>query len=225
MENEDLPVVESKESETPSKSRNGFQQTTVQPQPKPAPAWRAFIGSMWQTRHKRLRRRLVVWFSVCLVAVGLAWIYYHWKDPDRDFKVTNFVAAFFPFPASVFIAFLPDMERAEKMRPVWRGVIVVGGLAYSLVLWHQQSVNVAASRREQAEIVSSAVDRSNQHADKQIEGVRTGLKQGLKEVSDHSDQQITTVKDQVREQLSKLYSKTTSGLGELGVSIDRKSVV
>jgi hypothetical protein len=69
-----------------------------------------------------------------------------------------------------------------------------------------------------------AIQQSNQHADQQIDGVKKGLKDGLKEVSDNSDQQISTVKAEVKstdDKLSDLYSKTTIGLEQLGVSINK----
>ena len=172
----------------------------------------ANISGIWKRRHPRLRRWFLVAFSAALVISTLGWLWTHWTDPDRDFKITNFLAAFYPVPLSVFTAFLPDMERSEKMRPVWRIGIVAAGLLYSLILWHQQTINLANSRQDQKEIVSAAVSKSNMHADQQIEGVR----QNLKEVSTHSDEQISTVKSELKDTtqtLSELVSKTTSALG------------
>ena len=44
-------------------------------------------------------------------------------------------------------------------------------------------MNLASSRNDQQKIVAAAVERSNDHADQQIEGVR----KSLTDVSSHSD--------------------------------------
>ena len=152
----------------------------------------------------------------------------------ETFKITNFFAAFYPFPLSVFVAFLPDMERSEKMRPVWRIGIVGAGLVYSLILWHQQSVNLASSRRDQLKIVADAVQLSNDHADKKIDGVRSdvdGVRKDVAKVSSDlrassslSEKRITGLdstvghfKESLSESLSKTESSLTKSIGNIAL--------
>ena len=187
---------------------------------------RGRISSIWKHRHSRFRRRFVVGFSVACVVGILVWLWTHWTDPDRDFKITNFLAAFYPVPLSVFIAFLPDMERSEKMRPVWRFGIVGAGLFYSLILWHQQAVNLASSRSDQQKIVAAAVQKSNDHADQQIEGVR----KRLTDVSGHSDEQFEQVAEHSDNQIAVVrgdLKNTTKGISDLlsKTSVDLSSSI
>ena len=125
----------------------------------------ARLSKLWKRRHPTFRRRFVIGFTAATLAGLTVWFWQHWTDPDRDFKITNFLAAFYPVPLSVFLAFLPDMERSERMRPVWRVGIVLAGLFYSMILWHQQTVNIASSRQDQKNIVDTAINGINAHYD------------------------------------------------------------
>ncbi len=92
------------------------------------------------------------------------------------------------------------------MRRAWRIGIIAGGLIYSLILWHQQSLTIAAGRKDQKEIVENAVDQSNRHSDQHSEGQTAELRRELREATTHSDGEIKT--------LSKtLDSTTTTVLG------------
>src|ERR1017187_479362 len=117
-------------------------------------SWKAprllLVGTaeLWRKRHPRLRHRILSAFAI-VVTVGVCmWAYTHWHDPDRDFKLWNFLAAFCPFGISVFVAFIPAMEKSKRMRPLWRLLIVGIGLCYSMILWHQQTVNLFSSRND-----------------------------------------------------------------------------
>ena len=193
----------------------------------PLQTLRTKIARFWRTRHRHFRRRFLVGFTTAII-LGLAtWYLAHWKDPDRDYKITNFVAAFFPFPASVFIAFLPDMERSEKMRPLWRIVIVACGLVYSLILWHQQSVNLVSSRRDQASIVNSAVNQANEHTDKQIEGVHKDVGGMQSDVASIKENLVTTSKElgdrstASEKQIGELETKFSTALSQTETSLGK----
>lgn len=139
----------------------------------------------------------------------------HWTDPDREIKFTNFLAAFYPFAVSVFIAFIPDLERTKGMRRAWRIGIIAGGLLYSLILWHQQSVNLTASRHDQQQIVATAVNNSNEHSDQHSDTQIAGVKRDLAGVSKHSDQQIDSIRTDLKGSMvavTGLISKTTGDL-------------
>lgn len=147
---------------------------------------------------------------VCLVV----WLYSRWTDPDRDYKLVNFTSAWFPFAVSVFAAFIPDFERAEKMRPVWRIGIVALGLAYSIVLWKQQGINLEAGKKDQDTVVrlannhtDKAVQGANDHTDTEIGMVRDDLKK----VSKHSDEQVAGVRSDVKS-LADQFNKGASDL-------------
>src|SRR5437867_7308799 len=124
---------------------------------------RAILLPKWRRRLRRLRGASVV--------LGITYLllraYSNWNDPDRDYKLVNFAAAWFPFAISVFVAFIPDFEKAKRMRPVWRIGIILVGLVYSVVLWVQQSVNLRAGRKDQQEAIMKAVNQANEHTDKE----------------------------------------------------------
>jgi hypothetical protein len=122
------------------------------------------------------------------------------------------MAAFYPFALSVFAAFIPDLEKFENMRRPWRIAIIIGGLIYSLILWHQQSLNITAGRHDQLEIVTRAVSESNRHADQRISEVRGDIQQD----SQRSDERINAVRDDLKKTLvgmSGLISDTKSDIG------------
>ena len=191
------------------------------------------LSKLWSSRHKRFRRYFVGgFFAAILVALGI-WLWLHWSDPDRDFRLTNFVAAFYPFPLSVFIAFLPDMERSERLRPVWRSGIVVLGAVYSLILWHQQSVNLAASRQDQNTVVATAVNNANAHTDQQISDVKKDMNglsgkvekinDNLQKSADHSDKQIADLRGAVSESLSKTEASLNKSISGIAIPSEKKA--
>jgi hypothetical protein len=137
--------------------------------------WPPFITALWQQRHPHLRRRLIWAFGVFALCTISIYGFTHWHDPDRDFKFTNFLVAFFPLAFSVFAAFIPDMEKVEKMRFFWRLIIIASGLGYSLITWHQQTINLASSRHDQEQIVRAAVQSANAHSDEKLRTVREDL--------------------------------------------------
>lgn len=135
----------------------------------------------------------------------------HWKDPDRDQKLTNFIAAFYPLAISVLAAFIPDLEKLERMRPIWRIGIIAGGLAYSIVLWHQQTISIESARSDRREAIADAVRSANEHSDKQIKDIRDDIRG----VVQHSDGQIESVRKDVKnttQEVAELLSKTSAAL-------------
>lgn len=168
--------------------------------------------------HRRARHIvLAILLSLSLLA-GAGWVYFHWNDPDKEYKIVNFSAAWFPFAVSIFAAFIPDLEKVGKMRRVWRIGIIVAGFLYSIVLWHQQSVNLAASRRDQEGIVTTAVSKSNDHADQQISGIRkdvSAVRGDFAKANDQSGRQISKMEDELKGafgSVATLVSKTETNL-------------
>ncbi len=86
------------------------------------------------------------------------------------------------------------------MRPIWRSVIPIFGLLLSLLLWHQQTVNLQAARADQNNSISKAVNSANDHTDKQISAS-----------NDHTDKQI----EKVRRELSDNSTGTNNRLDEV----------
>jgi hypothetical protein len=154
--------------------------------------------NLWTRFPLRIRLlALVSTFSVIAAIVFLAiWFPRHSHDPDLWPKTVNFFVAWLPFAMSVFIAFIPDLERlGNKMRIASRVAIVVVGLIYSVFLWQQQSLTLDASRVSQR----GAIQTSNKHTDDQIDALKKALQKDLKETGD---------------KLADLVSKGTSTLGE-----------
>src|ERR1019366_6178857 len=53
----------------------------------------AKIAPLWKKRHRQLRRAVLIALSACSILAILIWGFTHWTDPDRDQKLTNFIAA------------------------------------------------------------------------------------------------------------------------------------
>lgn len=148
-----------------------------------------------------LRRIWYVFGAGCGTGIGILtgiWVCLHRSDP----QLINYAVACIPVVLTILIAFVPDLRRAHV---AWRMGIVGIGVIWSILLWRQQIL----TQHDQELAVDTAVDRSNKHSDKQIDGVR----QDLRDVGKHSDQQIASVKDGLKE-LTGLVSKTASELGE-----------
>lgn len=167
--------------------------------------------------HRRFRYGSLALFAAVIIIWGSVWLFNHWQDADKEIKLTNFGAAFFPFVVSVFVAFIPDIEKSAAMRRGWRIGIIAAGLVYSLILWHQQSVNIIAGRRDQTEIVRSAVEKSNKHSDNHSDEQTAQLRKELQASATHSDEQVETIRKEAKDNasdLAGLVSKTTSDLGQ-----------
>lgn len=128
--------------------------------------------------------------------------YSQWGDPNREYKLVNFLAAWYPFAVSVFIAFIPDFEKFEKFRRWWRVLIVILGLFYSGILWYQQSVNVAEARTDQ----QNAIQQSNRHADAEFSRLKL-----------HMDTEMT----KSRSQLSQVQGDLTNLVNGMTLNLDR----
>lgn len=161
--------------------------------------------SYWIRHLKRLAWAVVVLAVVC----GLVFMYTRWRDPDRDFKLVNFAAAWFPFAIGVLAVFVPDLEKFERMRMRWRVAVLIVSFAYSGLLWFQQGVNLKASRSDQREAVNTAIDKANIHTDKAVDGV----KQDLGTVRDDLRGKITETNGKIVE-LSSDLRKGNETLGE-----------
>lgn len=165
-------------------------------------------------------RRFFMALIFVVVACLVVWLFSRWKDPDRAYKLVNFASAWFPFALSVFVAFIPDFEKAERLRPVWRICIIALGFIYSAVLWQQQGINLEAGRKDQDAIVQkanthtdSAIDRANQHTDSAMEGANR-----------HTDSEVGMVREDlndVRRGLESLVAQYNQGNADLKDSISK----
>ena len=179
------------------------------------------VSPIWKNRHPKFRfwARWLSWTVVAAVFALRAFL--SWHDADRDFKLSSFAVQLLPTVISIGLAFVPDLERLEHMRPVWRIGIIGIGLGYSCLLWHLQSLNIEREHAAQQALVKIAANAANEHTDKQIEGVRNSLG----EVSKHSDDQFKAVSAHTDEKLAAVgtdlsYQLTTTG-ANLGDSISR----
>lgn len=147
-------------------------------------------------------------FVLLLAAYLLVRAYLHWSDPDREYKLINFAAAWFPFAVSIFVAFIPDFEKAERMRPIWRVGIIAVGLAYSVILWYQQSVNVSAARHDQ----EVTIEKSDEHADQKF----NDLQKHLDLETSKSTGQVESVQDGLSDLMNQMQANLNKRIGEVG---------
>src|SRR5258707_14704092 len=96
---------------------------------------------MVPAKSNRLSLRPALWVafgssSACAL-VWLGWgIYLYWNDV----RLVNFLAAWIPFVLSILVAFVPEHKMTTAKKYLWRGGVMFVGLAWSIVLWHQQVV-------------------------------------------------------------------------------------
>ena len=164
-------------------------------QSRSSPVWRKLL-------------RAVAAIILVFVIYFLVRAYMHWSDPDREYKLINFAAAWFPFAVSVFAAFIPDFEKAERMRPVWRIGIIAVGLAYSIILWYQQSVNISAARNDQ----EATIRKSNEHTDQKFNDLQQHMDSETFKFTD----QIKSVQDGLAGLMNQMQSNLGKRIGEVG---------
>ena len=145
-------------------------------------------------RAKQLFRILKWVFSIVAVICALLWLGWGVHRYWNDVKLVNFLAAWIPFVLSILLAFIPDSQMSKKKRILWRTCVIGAGLAWSIVLWHQQVIADMATKQDQAKIVSDAVTKSNEHSDQQIAGVRTDVQTETKALND----KLTSLSEQVK---------------------------
>lgn len=120
---------------------------------------------------------LLLWIAIVLsLACVLVLFAYTVKSHWNDFNFVNFLTAWIPFVLSVLLAFIPDAALKTHSRIVWRTGVILGGLLYSLLLWHQQSLALTKGMEAQRQLVSSAITSANAHTDQQIGSVRNDVR-------------------------------------------------
>jgi hypothetical protein len=105
--------------------------------------------------------------ACCLLWTGWG-IRLYWNDA----RLVNFLAAWIPFVLSTLLAFVPEHKMTTTKKWLWRTSVMLVGLSWSIVLWHQQVIADRGARNDQTSIVASAVDKSNAHSDEKIGEVR-----------------------------------------------------
>lgn len=148
-------------------------------------------------------------FAACLLVVLLRFLYL--EDVWQNINVINFIVAWIPFVLSVLLAFIPDKEMKLGTRIKWRIAVVVCGLGYSVVLWHQQTLTAALATSDQTGLVTEAVKSANKHSDQQIAEVRSDVK-GVKT-------DVQAVKDAIAQSTSTL----SKSLGEVKLPTTEKA--
>lgn len=159
---------------------------------------------------------LRVWYiffgGVALAGIILSsiWLFINWQS--QEYQIVNFAAAWYPFAASIFLFFVPDLEKKMKRAalPV-RLVIVLLAALYSGVLWHQQTLAAQQSHNDQEALLMNAVMRSNEHSDQQISGVAKDL--------EHSTERLDSRLDSLSQLVAKSETDLTSSISKVGVPI------
>jgi len=91
----------------------------------------------------------------------------------------NFWVAWIPFAISILLAFLPDRDMKPAARVSWRVLVILCGLFYSILLWHQQRLAANSSSHQQEQILNQAVTQSNNFTGQKIGAVQQDV-QGVK---------------------------------------------
>jgi hypothetical protein len=154
--------------------------------------------------------RNVVYAVAILGCVAVfMWTFLHQQDPDQQYKIVNFLSAWFPFAISIVIALIPDLGTKVKRGWVWRLGVVAVGFTYSFLLWNQQGINLSVARRDQQHAVSEAVNKSNEHSDQQIGGVRKDVQDVKSDLRD--------VKKDVQATISKTESALSADINKMKI--------
>jgi hypothetical protein len=154
--------------------------------------------------------------AILVIALGI-WAYHHWDDPDREIKFFGFLVAWFPLAITIFVAFIPDLEKWGRGAMVtWRVGAVVLGFIWSGALWRYEALTVSSARQDQAKLLDAAnehtdksLSKANEHTDNQI----TTVRDDLKGAQQHSDEQIGTLRTDVKV-IGDTVSRSTVTLGE-----------
>lgn len=133
------------------------------------------------------------------------WVHLHKDEPEFPLLLINYTVAWLPFAFSILIAFVPDMRKLHKF---WRALVILGGLTYSVILFKQQVLTIEANKRDQQSAIEQAVKQSNQHSDEQITVVRNDVK-GVRD-------DVKSVKEDLGAQVSKSETTLSSSISKVG---------
>jgi hypothetical protein len=167
-------------------------------------------------KSKRLSVRPALWMAGASVLVcALIWtgwgVYLYWNDV----RLVNFLAAWIPFVLSILLAFVPEHEMTSTKKLLWRSSVILVGLVWSIVLWHQQIVTDLVSREDSENMVANAVNKANAHSDPKIEAVQTEVK-GVKTDVGGVKSDLRDTKDALSKMVSKSEYDITESLGKVG---------
>jgi len=140
-----------------------------------------------------------------IIIVVWRWIYLHEGEEDFGLMLANYAVAWLPFAISILIAFVPDMRKAHI---AWRVLVIFAGLTYSIVLFKQQILSMAAAKRDQERATRVAIEESNKHSDQKIGEVRQDVR-GVK-----SD--VQGVKKDLQDTVKKSTSSLSESIGKVG---------
>jgi len=148
-------------------------------------------------------------FACCLVVLVRAVYVYGsglWNDPH----LVNFAASWIPAIVSVIVGILPEKDWA-KMRIRHRLLIIVIGVSWSSVLWHQQAITDKANTETNTKLLSDAVKQANVHSDEKFAGVKTDVGNLGKQVEG-----VGKKTEALGGALAKATGDITAGLGKVG---------
>jgi len=159
--------------------------------------------------HKPPDRRSIRWILytslfgplASLLILVARWIYLHKDEPEFYLLLINYIVAWLPFAFSILIAFIPDMRKLHKF---WRGLVILGGLTYSVVLFQQQVLTMEANKRDQQSAIEQAVKQSNDHSDAQIASVKSEMKSEIQSTNSKIDQLPSTFSQAMKTNTSML---------------------
>jgi len=146
--------------------------------------------------------------SFCIAAFlcRIAYLYLPslWSDPHT----INFLAAWIPAVLSVLVAFIPDKELEVKRRIAWRAGVIVCGVFYSVVLWHQQSLTDQSNGAANAKLIGDAVAQANQHSDEKFKSVTDQVQK--------VGEQVGTKTKELGDAFDRAAGEIKGGLGKIG---------
>jgi hypothetical protein len=134
-----------------------------------------------------LLRIAVATIGCCVLALLSRALYNRWENAD----LINFLVAWIPFTVSILIAFIPDKELRMSRRIAWRIGIIICGLVYSILLWHQLGLTEKLAAQDQKRLLSDAIDKSNQHSDEKMGKLRDELKDAIADTVTKSTSRLT----------------------------------
>lgn len=130
-------------------------------------------------------------FGIAIVILGGIWFYVHRQDANVQTVAVHAVVDCLPFLASILFALWPEVSKAHI---AWRVAIIIVGLAWSGLLVKKDYLDLQAAKRDEQNIVATAVEDANNHSDQQINRLRSEVKNqfsGLSHEVEEGDTSIT----------------------------------
>jgi Fe-S cluster biogenesis protein NfuA len=169
------------------------------------------------SREKKILAKRIGAFVLIL---GLGWLLVHYgriyaPKAWGNLHLINFVVNCIPTILSIVFAIVVDKDLNVHVRKYWRIGIIACGLAWSVLLWHQQTLAEGESTAQIQRAVDSAVQKSNKHTDEQFNKVQDNVGEVQKQVTGISQSLDTTKKD-ISSQLQKTSADLNTSIVKAG---------